>query len=75
MEFGFRDAAEAGELPIHGDVVEVVEAAEDAELAEFGDPGEEAEAEFAVLALHHAVEALQAAAEGFPEGFVAGRVQ
>ena len=27
------------------------------------------------LRFHHAVEALQAAAEGFPEGFVAGRVQ
>ena len=71
----FRDAAEIRVTEVHRDVVEVVESAEDAELAEFGDPGEESEAEFAVLALHHAVEALQAAAERLPERFVARRVQ
>ena len=75
MEVVLGDAADVHVAVVHRDVLEVVEAAEDAELSEFGDSGQEAEADFAVAGLHHAVETLQAAAVGFPECFVARRIQ
>ena len=46
-----RDAADAGILRQHGDVVEVVELREDAELREFGDACDEDKAKILIQLL------------------------
>ena len=75
MQIALGNAADVRVAVIHRDVVEIVESVEDAEFPQLGDTGQETEAELALPAFHHAVKALQAASESFPQPLVARRVQ